>query len=77
MNMEALTPSMALLAKIGSVIVHFDEYHSTDGHAHDFESAMQLLNDIEVKVWLARMKELALIPELRNKKEVESNETTP
>lgn len=45
----------ALLSRLGSIIVHFDEYCSDDGREIDKIEAMNLLDDSEVKKWLKDM----------------------
>jgi hypothetical protein len=62
----ALNPSVPLLCKLGSIIVHADELMSQDGHEFDRLALEQLLRDAEVKAWLAGMRGMALIPEKRN-----------
>lgn len=66
MNVQALTPSMTLLAKLGSIAVHADELLSHDGHAFDRAALDGLLKDFEVRRWLKAMRALAMIPEKRN-----------
>lgn len=59
---EALHPSPALLAKLGSIIVHADEMLSTDGHAFDRVALHSVLHEADVIEWLAAMGDLAMIP---------------
>jgi hypothetical protein len=54
---EALTPSVSLLSKIGSIAVHSEELLSSGGHAFDKIAIEQLLRDPEVREWLRAMKE--------------------
>ena len=54
--MKALVPNVALLCKLGSIVVHVDEYLSDSGHPLD----------LEVREWLEQMQELALIPVRRS-----------
>ena len=63
---DPLNPSPALLAKLGSVAVHVEEYLSPHGHHFDGDSIDALLSDEEVSGWLTDMRELGLIPEKRN-----------
>ena len=63
--MNAFRPSTQLLCKLGSVVVHAEELLSPSGHAFDRTALDALLCDHEVCEWLARMRELALIPEKR------------
>lgn len=63
---DPLKPSPQLLAKLGSLIVHYDEFHSfNDGHPYDLQAARQLSEDPEVGKWLDGMGALALIPKKR------------
>lgn len=55
-------PGMTLLVKLGSIAVHAEELLSPGGHAFDAKALDGLLNDPEVKEWLAQMNKLALLP---------------
>jgi hypothetical protein len=57
-----LSPAPALLIKLGSIIVHFDEFHSEGGHPVDLHTAKQLLADPDVKDWIHRMTVSAMLP---------------
>lgn len=61
-----LEPSLTLLLKLGSAIVHADEYLSPHGHPLDKDEFHQLLKDPELVEWLAAMTKLALVPRKRN-----------
>ncbi len=65
MTTEPLHPSPSLLAKLGSIVVHAEELLSSKGHYLDREALMGLLNESEVRDWLAQMNELALLPKKR------------
>lgn len=54
--------SMQLLMKLGSIAVHAQEMLSDDGHAFDRVALKQLLDDVEVKDWIAEMTKMALLP---------------
>lgn len=60
-------PSVALLCKLGSALVHADEYLSAGGHPLDRDAFSALLADAEVKVWLEQMAHAALVPVKRIK----------
>ena len=63
---DPLKPSVALLAKLGSLIIHYDEFHSFNaGHPYDLQTARQLQDDPEVEEWLDTMGALALVPKKR------------
>lgn len=63
---DPLNPSVALLCKLGSVIVHADELLSPHGHHFDREALRAVLADPDVADWLRGMGDLALIPLKRN-----------
>lgn len=60
-----MNPSPALLVKLGSIIVHFDEFTSLGGHEYDLHAARQLLADPEVAEWIAAMTKAAMLPQKR------------
>lgn len=55
MKTDPLKPSVALLSKLGSIVVHFEEVLSPKGHAFDAHALKSLLNDPEVKHWVKEM----------------------
>lgn len=57
-----LSPSAALLSKLGSIAVHVEEMLSIKGHDVDRVALQTLLDDVEVREWISAMSELALIP---------------
>lgn len=59
---DTLAPPVAVLAKIGSIIVHLDEGSGNDGHQFDWIALGQLLADRDVQTWLDGMRGLALVP---------------
>lgn len=62
MTTDPLKPSATLLIKLGSIIVHLDEFTSAKGHPLDKHTADQLLTDEEVSAWLSEMKNMAFLP---------------
>lgn len=62
-----LTPSPALLCKIGSIAAHLEEGSSIHGHEFDITAAKALLSDPEVIAWMKEMRAMAMLPEPRNK----------
>lgn len=62
-SVSMMQPAPALLVKLGSIIVHFDE-GTTPGEAHpyDIQTARQLLADPEVAEWIAQMNGAAMLP---------------
>lgn len=61
-----LQPSVGLLVKIGSALVHFDEFNSPGGHEYDLHTAKQLLADPEVAAWIAAGTKAAMLPHKRS-----------
>ncbi len=61
-DMRALQPRAALLAKVGSILVHIDEMISDDGHHFDKAAIEALLRDTEVNDWLEAMARMSLVP---------------
>lgn len=52
---DPLKPSVALLSKLGSIIVHAEEVLSPKGHAFDKAALQSLFDDTEVKQWIKQM----------------------
>ncbi len=57
-----LSPSAALLCKLGSIIVHAEELTSPKGHVVDKIALEQLTNDPEVQAWMEAMRKMAMLP---------------
>ncbi len=62
---DPLKPTIALLAKLGSIIVHVEEAASSDAHAFDFGAFHTLRADHDVQEWVEGMQRLALVPAKR------------
>lgn len=62
---DTLSPSPALLCKIGSIAVHVEEMLSNDGHDFDRIALTSLLNDAEVRAWIAAMTKMQMVPQKR------------
>lgn len=45
-------PSLSVLIKVASIVVHADEFLSDGGHTFDIEAMKPLLRDEEVQAWL-------------------------
>lgn len=62
-----MQPSGALLCKLGSLIVHAEEYLDAAGKGHPFDKNAfdALLQDSDVQAWLRQMGQLAMIPRKR------------
>jgi len=50
-----MNPSIQLLVKIGSIVVHADETLSADGRDVDREITVSLINDPDVQEWINAM----------------------
>ena len=55
-------PSLSLLVKLGSIVVHADEMLSPKGHVYDRLALQQAIADTEVQEWLKEMDKMALLP---------------
>ena len=62
-----MKPNQGLLMKIGSIIVHLEEYIETDIHT-DLKAAQALLEDPEVETWIKEMYAKALLPVKRSQR---------
>ena len=56
-----MKPNQGLLMKLGSIIVHLEEYFETDIHT-DLKAAQSLISDAEVVTWLREMTAKGLLP---------------
>lgn len=59
-------PSLSLLVKLGSVIIHVQEYLGPDGHPLDRMAFENVAKDPDVKAWLEEGTDLALLPVKRD-----------
>ena len=55
-------PSVGLLVKLGSIIVHYEELTSPQGHHFDGEAIKSARHDPEVVEWFKGMNKLAMLP---------------
>ena len=60
--MDVLNPPPTVLIKLGSIIVHYEEWTSKTGHEFDKTTIDSLMEDINVKKWFEQMNEMALLP---------------
>lgn len=60
-----MKPNQGLLMKLGSIIVHLEEYIETDIHT-DLKAAQSLISDAEVVTWLREMTAKGLLPVKRS-----------
>ena len=61
-------PSLDLLVKLGSAIVHADEYLGPGSHPYDLDGFRSLLHDPEVKAWLDEGTGMAFLPIKRDRR---------
>ena len=62
---DPLNPSAALLSKLGSLIVHYEEAAGPRPHPFDWQAIKQLNADPDVVAWRLAMGRLALLPAKR------------
>ena len=55
---DPLKPSIQLLVKLGSIVVHADELTSKGGHPMDAIAIRSGMDDLDVREWIDRMGEL-------------------
>jgi hypothetical protein len=60
---DPLKPSVALLSKIGSIVVHAEEMLSAKGHEYDRQAILSGLQDPELREWIKAMG--AFLPQKR------------
>lgn len=65
--MDELKPTPQLLIKLGSIIVHYQELLSNDGHYMDKAALDSLLSDEDVTQWMKQMDNNAFLPKRRAK----------
>lgn len=63
---DVLKPSAQLLMKIGSALVHAEEFLSPHGHPLDKNTFDRLMRDSDLQEWIKEMTDLALLPVKRN-----------
>lgn len=63
-----LNPTVSLLCKLGSIVVHADEAMSPHGHQFDAVALKGLIADPEVSAWLDGMRKGAFLPVKRTER---------
>lgn len=63
---DPFKPSMGILISLGSIAVHAEEMLSPHGHDFDRVAIKSLLDDEELKKWMAAMAKRALLPVKRD-----------
>lgn len=66
---SATNPSIAILAKLGSIAVHADEATAPGGHPFDAEALRALATDPDVQAWLREFEKQypSILPRKRSK----------
>jgi hypothetical protein len=59
---DVFAPQVALIAKLGSILVHVEEGLSDGGHHFDWTATRSLLADREVQQWIEGLRAQALVP---------------
>lgn len=59
---DVYAPPVALLCKLGSIVVHVDEAAGVGGHHFDWVAIRSLLADREVQDWIEAMSRHGLVP---------------
>jgi hypothetical protein len=62
---DPLKPSLTVLVKLGSIVVHAEEIISPNRHQFDISAMQTLLDDPEIKEWIAAMDKKAFLPRKR------------
>lgn len=62
---KAAKPTLALLVKLGSLAVHYQELTGPNGHGFDRRAIETLEQDEEVKAWFEAMNKSAMLPVMR------------
>ena len=65
--MDAFNPPKQVLILLGSIIVHYEEWTSGNGHEFDKTTIDSLMNNPNVKKWFEEMNTMALLPVKRIK----------
>jgi len=73
----ALQPEPSVLAKLGSLLVHFEEMMGNDGHHFDKIALQSLIDDAEVQEWLESMRAMAMLPVKRQPKRIRQPNQKP
>ena len=65
-TIDELKPTPQLLIKLGSLIVHYEEWTSPFGHQLDKAAIDSIMGDEEVIQWIKQMNNNAFLPRKRN-----------
>ncbi len=59
---DVLKPTPQLLIKLGSIITHYEELNSKDGHELDKAAIDSLMRNQDVIEWFEGMRKMAFLP---------------
>lgn len=68
MKQPMMQPTLGLLAKLGSIAVHAEEFVSPTGHNFDLVALKALLLDADVRNFLDELSSMALLPVKRHQR---------
>jgi len=60
--MDPLKPPAATLVKLGSLVVHYEEWTSGEGHELDKSAIDSLRNEPDVIQWFEEMSKMSMLP---------------
>ena len=63
---DPLQPSPQLLIKLGSLLVHYQEFNAPGGHHLDKAAIDSIESEGEVKEWMESMDSMAFLPKKRS-----------
>jgi hypothetical protein len=63
---DCLKPEAGLLIKLGSALIHAEEFLSPHGHPFDKDTFDTLMRQPDVQAWIKEMNDLALLPKKRS-----------
>lgn len=72
-TIEPLNPDVHTLAKIGSILIHVEEFLGSGSHHFDKAAIDSLMADPDVIGWIEGMRKLALLPLSRSHSETEGD----
>lgn len=61
-KLPMVSPSVATLAKLASIVVHVQEAYAEGGHEFDIAALRALANDADVCEWVEGMQKMAMAP---------------
>ena len=59
---DPLNPTPTVVAKLASIMAHYEEFLSPTGHDFDQAAFISLVEDHEIQAWVAAMRDNGLMP---------------